>query len=88
MLQCVPDQLRDVTVRQSVIDVLAGSPAGYEVFRPQDPQPLRDSGNLLAGGLGDFADAGLAGGEIGEQAKARGIAHGTEQARGAVDCLR
>lgn len=59
VLQHAPQQRLDVSVGESVVDVLALPPAGDETLATQHPQALRDRGHPLAARGGYLRDTHL-----------------------------
>lgn len=59
MRQGVEDQVSDVLVSQSVVDVLASPAPHHDVFISQHPQALGDGGDSLSLGFRELRDASL-----------------------------
>ena len=78
------EELQDVGVLQRVEHVLAVATGLHESLGAQHAQPLRNDGQAIPRGVGEFGDTPRAGGQFGEQAHAGRVAHGAQDARGAV----
>jgi hypothetical protein len=78
--QRVIDQVGHVPVCQRVEEVGPFPPPDHQPLAPQDPEPLGHGGKLLLERRHDLTDAPLPLRQQGEDAQARGIAQGPEQA--------
>src|SRR5439155_1013919 len=76
-----PDQVRHVVVRQGVVDVGPLPAADDQPGLAEDPQPLRDGGELLPHRLDQLGDAPLALGQQLQQPQSRLVSHRPEQLR-------
>jgi hypothetical protein len=78
------EELQDVGVLQRVEHVLAVATGLHESLGAEHAQPLRNDGQAIPRGVGEFGDAARSGGEFGEQADTGRVPHGAQDARGAV----
>jgi hypothetical protein len=74
----------DVPIRESIKQVRAGAAPFHEALAPQQPQPLRYSGELLAQSFHNLRDAAFAGGQQLQQAQPRPIAQSAKNPAGAL----
>ncbi len=85
VVEDIPDERFDVSIRQSIEHVPSVAPARDEVLLQKDPQTLRSGGHLRVHQLSDLRDLVFPGKEEFENSQAGGIAPGAEHTRGSLD---
>ena len=78
--------LDDVIVGKRVGDVASLPPPHEQVLGAEDAEPLRDGGEAVALGEGEFRHAARAIGEPRQHAKPGFVSDGAEQPDGPLDC--
>jgi hypothetical protein len=83
--ESVKNKVGDVLIGQTIENVFAVAAAGDQAFAAEDAEALGDGGEVFAFGRGDLCHTRFALAEQGEEAEAGPIAHGAENARGALN---
>lgn len=86
VFQGISDEVENVLIGQPIDNVLSLAAARNKSLVPQDAKALRNRGNLLPFGLGDFGNTSFATGEKSHNAKPGRLTEGPEYTRRPVQC--
>jgi len=78
MIEDIADQLQDMVIGQRIVNMFGFPPACHQTGRMQELEPRRNRRELIALGLGEFADAALALGKAQQQPQPGRIASSAE----------